>query len=378
MKYKKEKRLLGIITAMYWFSLYTYVPILSPYGKSLGATGSMIGIILGSYGLTQTIVRIPLGILSDKLKKRKIFVTSGIVTAVISALGAYLFKNHLALLFFRGLSGIAAASWVIFTVLFTAYFEEDEVPKALGIISSYNYMGQVSAMLLGGWVAQAYGQENTFLLAAIVGFIGICLSFTIQESKPSQSKPLRLRDIVVVAQNKNLILASLLAIIFQILTFATVFGFTPMIAKDLGASSFELGLLSTISTLPMIFASSLSGTFFKDKIGIKATVILGFFLSALSCLAIPFSPNLWVLYISQMIGGFGRGIGFPLLMSLGIQDISSRKRATAMGFFQAIYGIGMFMGPALVGFISDHSGMTPAFVMISIFGFIGAGIASRI
>ena len=338
----------------------------------------MIGIILGSYGFTQTMVRVPLGIISDKFKKRKIFVISGVTIAVISAAGAYIFKSGMALLFFRGLSGIAAASWVIFTVLFTSYFEEDEVPKALGIISSYNYMGQVSAMLLGGWVAQRYGQDSTFLLAALVGCVGILLSFTIKEKEMPQTKPLQIKDIFKIAKNKNLIMASLLAILFQILTFATVFGFTPIIAKNLGASHFELGLLSTISTLPMIFASSLSGTFFKDKIGIKASVTLGFTLSALSCLAIPFSGSLAILYITQMIGGFGRGVGFPLLMSLGIQDISSSKRATAMGFFQAIYGVGMFLGPALVGLISDLSSMKTAFIVIGMLGFLGAGVAGQI
>lgn len=378
MTYNKDKQLFGIITTIFWFSLYTYVPILSPYGESLGATASMIGIIIGSYGITQMIVRIPLGIISDKLKKRKIFITLGIMIAVISALGAYFFQSDLALLFFRGLSGIAAGSWVIFTVLYASYFKEEDVPKALGMIGSYNYIGQVSAMLLGGLVAQRYGQENTFLLAALVGSIGILLSFKIKEVKVTQSKPIQMKDVFVIAQNKNLIMASLLAIIVQILTFATVFGFTPLIATDLGASSFELGLLSTISILPMIFASPLSGTLFKEKIGIRATIMLGLILSALACLAIPFSTSLAMLYMSQIIGGFGRGLSFPLLMSLGIQDISSNQRATAMGFFQAIYGIGIFVGPALVGRIADLSSLTVAFIIISIFGFVGAGIASRV
>ena len=378
MTYKVEKRLFGIITAIYWFSLYTYVPVLSPYAQSLGATGTLIGIIIGSYGFTQMIVRIPMGIASDKLKKRKPFIIAGITTAVISAIGPYIFRSAIALLVFRGLSGVGAASWVIFTVLFTSYFKEEDMPKALGYINSYNYLGQMSAMLLGGWVAQSYGQEYTFLLAALVGCVGIILSSKIKESKPVDTNPLAIKDVFLIAKNKNLMIASLLGIVFQILTYATVFGFTPIIAKDLGASNFELGLLSTLTTLPMIFASSLSGTLFKDKIGIKSTIILGFIISAVSCIAVPLSSSLTMLYITQMIGGFGRGIAFPLLMTLGIQDISKDKRATAMGFFQAIYGIGMFLGPGLVGLVSEFWDMQIAFLMIGVLGFVGAGIAKKI
>ena len=378
MTYKTEKRLFGMMTAIYWFSLYTYVPILSPYAQSLGATDALIGMIIGSYGFTQMVIRIPLGIASDKLKKRKPFIIAGITIAVISAIGPYIFRNAIGLLLFRGLSGIGAANWVVFTVLFTSYFKEEDMPKALGHINSYNYFGQMSAMLLGGWVAQSYGQAYTFLLAAVVGSVGIALSFNIKESKDIDTKPLVIKDVFLIARNKNLMIASLLAIAFQVLTFATVFGFTPIIAKNLGASNFELGLLSTLTTLPMIFASSLSGTFFKDKIGIKSTVVLGFMISALSCIAVPLSSSLTMLYITQMIGGFGRGIAFPLLMTLGIQDISRDQRATAMGFFQAIYGIGMFLGPGLVGFVSELWNMEIAFVIIGLLGFIGAGVAKKI
>jgi len=375
MQYKKEIRLFGIVTAIYWFSLYTYVPILSPYAQSLGASGTLIGLIIGSYGFTQMMIRIPMGIASDKLKKRKPFIIAGVVIAVISGIGPYLFKNSMALLFFRGLSGVAAASWVIFTVLFTSYFKEEDMAKALGHIISFNYLGQVSAMFLGGLVAQNQGQEYTFLLAAAVGCVGIFLSFRIKEPKVIDTKPLAIKDVFLVGKNKSLMIASFLAIIIQVLTFTTVFGFTPIIAKDLGASNFELGLLSTLSTLPMIFSSSLSGTFFKDKIGIKQTVILGFVLAALSCVAVPLSGNLMVLYITQIIGGFGRGLAFSPLMTLAIQEIQSDKRATAMGFFQAIYGIGMFLGPGVVGVVSDFWGMETAFVIITILGLLGAGVA---
>ena len=50
--------------------MYTYVPVLSPYLESKSYTFSVIGIILGSYGFMQILIRLPLGIYSDKLGKR--------------------------------------------------------------------------------------------------------------------------------------------------------------------------------------------------------------------------------------------------------------------------------------------------------------------
>ncbi|HRR91658.1 MAG TPA: MFS transporter, partial [bacterium] len=63
-----------ISTFLFWVSLYLYVPILSPYAENLGSSLQMIGFIVGSYGFTQFILRIPLGIWSDKIQKRKPFI----------------------------------------------------------------------------------------------------------------------------------------------------------------------------------------------------------------------------------------------------------------------------------------------------------------
>ena len=59
---KSPKRILFyFVTMMYWFSMYTYVPILSPYVEHLGGSILVIGLVVGSYGFTQLLVRLPLG-----------------------------------------------------------------------------------------------------------------------------------------------------------------------------------------------------------------------------------------------------------------------------------------------------------------------------
>src|SRR5690606_20942854 len=52
-------------TLCFWCSMYTYVPILSPYLEHIGFRYSLIGIVLGSYGFMQLLVRFPLGLWSE-------------------------------------------------------------------------------------------------------------------------------------------------------------------------------------------------------------------------------------------------------------------------------------------------------------------------
>jgi MFS transporter, DHA1 family, multidrug resistance protein len=49
------------------------MPILSPYIELLGGTYAFIGIVLSGYGLMQFLLRLPIGMVSDFMKRRKSF-----------------------------------------------------------------------------------------------------------------------------------------------------------------------------------------------------------------------------------------------------------------------------------------------------------------
>ena len=363
-----------LVTSLFWFSLYTYVPNLSIYAENLGASHKLIGLILSSYGFTQMVLRIPLGIYSDTINKRKIFILAGILSSLVSALGMGLFPNPWALLFFRGLSGVAAAVWVPFTVLFSSYFTSEDSSKAMGYINSFNALGQMIAMLLGGLMSGKISPQAPFFLAAGVGAITLLLGTGIVEKKEDR-EPMKIRELLLVGKDKNVLIPSGLAVLVQLITFASVYGFTPIAAQKIGANEMQTGLLTTLSTLPGILASAMSGSVFVRKYGESKTVTFGFLALALSCAVIPSITNLNLLYLSQMVGGFARGSIFSLLMSLSIQSVESHKRATAMGFFQAIYGLGMFLGPILVGIISDLAGLSWGFWIVGIMGLVASFLA---
>jgi MFS family permease len=65
-------------------------------------------------------------------------------------------------------------------------------------------------------------------------------------------------------------------------------------------------------------------------------------------------------------------------MGMSIQTVSQEKRATAMGFFQAIYSLGMFGGPIIAGIISDVSGLTGGFVSTGVIGLLGSWCALKL
>lgn len=363
--------MMSLTMILFWFSLYAYVPQMNSYAKEMGASYKLIGLITGAYGFSQTILRIPLGILSDKLRKRKIFIQFGLTAAALSAVIVYIFPNPYVLLITRLLAGVASATWVNFTVLFLNYFNSDESAKAIGIATSNSKIGQLIAMFLGGIIAMRYGVKYIFLLSIISGIIAYQLGFYIKEDRndikeTKEDSP----GLISVIKNKRVVLISILGSLVQLIAYSTTFGFTPLIASKLGANDMQLSYLSVLYTLPQILFSVIAGTIFVRKLGERKTLLIGFILSTFLCILTPFVPSLSYLYILQILSGIGNAITFTLLMSMVIKNVDTSLRTTTMGFYQAVYGIGMIIGPVLLGFIGDMLGLTAGFIVTGLIGLI--------
>jgi len=370
---KNRRLLFYIVVAFFWFSLYAYVPYITPYAEYLGSSMRLMGLIAGAYGFTQMIIRFPLGIFSDKLRRRKIFVQLGIGFAALSGFIAFFFPSPFTLLLMRATGGVAASAWVTFTVLGASYYKQDESTKVMGHMSAANAFGRMVALLTGGLIAQLLGVPHAFLLGGIAGVVGLVLSFGIKEKRPEENKtPPNLAGLLDVARNKQLLFSSILGILAMYISFATTFGFTPLAAAQMEASQLQLGMLGVLSTAPAIFISPLAGTIMPKKLGASATLVIGFVIAGVGSALVAVSNTLFLLFTVQIAASIGGAIVGTLLLGLCVKDISVEKRATAMGFFQAVYGLGMFLGPFVTGIISDGLGLMTAFVFTGAIGLVGA------
>ncbi len=360
---------------LFWFSNYTYPSFLTTYvTNTLGAAKTLAGMIVGSYGLTQMILRIPLGIVSDMLKKRKMFVMIGFGLSIVSACGLTLValiagRENVphglayAVLIFRGMSGMMAATWVNFSVLYASSYQGDQVVKAMSRIIVPQFGSQVVAMLLGAQLAGSVGEVWAFVLALAAGVIGLIVMAQVQE-QPPEGEPMTLRGFLEVARNRQVLSGTALATIYQLVVWATVQGFVQNWARDvIGVTTGQLGYLSVAYLLPCTILSHFSGTVLASKLGRKPVLVLGFCAMAGACLLYPQTRSLAGLIAVQILMGSGVGLIMPLTMADAIETVPNEKRGAAMGIYQAIYGLGMFLGPVIGGFVIERtSGVVQGYI----------------
>ena len=346
---------------LYWGALYVYSPILSVYAQSLGASFTTVGMVVGAYGFVQMWLRIPLGIWSDRLGRRLPFLYAGHFFNLVGCLGLAMAPTPMYLIVFRGVLGISAATWVAFTVLFASYFPANQSPKAMGIITAINGISLITVNGFGGQIAQMWGMGATFYAGAVLAAIGLIATVPIKEHRTHREPP-TFRQIWRIITHPALMLVASITALNHYAFWATTFGFVPVYAADLGASKLTLGIIGVAALVPYTLTAPMNHRF-AARLGENRAVFIGILVMAVTMFVVPLINNIPLLAISQGASGFGRGLVYPLLMGLSIREISGEDRATAMGVYQAVYAIGMFLGPTTAGAVADAVGLSGAFII---------------
>ena len=265
----------------------------------------------------------------------------------------------------RILAGVAASTWVAFTVMFTGYFPEEESGKAIAQINGFNNTGKLLAFFLGSASATAFGYQAPLLMSCITGFAAMFFSFFIKDND-SRRTPQKPRELLEVFKDVSVLVPAVLAIVLQMLMQGTAFSFTSDVARSIGANAVEIGVSSCLFTATQIGAVFFLNSSWAGKQDRKNMVAAGFLLYTLYCLMVGFAPNMILMYAAQIIGGFANAVLTSVLMASCIAYVAPEKKSTAMGLYQAIYGIGMTIGPVIMGSFVDWSGYGGAFSLFAL------------
>ena len=365
---KGRRAVMLLITVLFWFALYVYVPYQTPYLSMLGVASSFIGVILGAYGFSQMLIRIPLGIGADRKGRHKPFIVFGNACAAAASVLRFLWPSATSFLLANLISGLAASTWICSTVLYPTYYRPEQLKKAMGTLLAMNNLGTLSGFLLGMVASQFLKTEALFLFSAGAGLLGTVCSILIWEEPQEQGQAKMLpplREHFRVFKRKRLLLFAIGMALLQAVNMSTAMSFTSEYGRQMGAGNLEIGLLSVLYMAASVLSSFYTGTRHAAQMGERKLVPVFFLLYALCCGAIPFMRQIWALCIVQFLGGFCFASLLSIFMSGAVDGVPQEKRSTAMGFFQAVYGIGMTFGPTLMGVLVQGYGMRTAYLAMT-------------
>lgn len=348
---RKNIIIMNILVAFFWMTMYSYVPNLPVYSQSLGADAVALGVIGGVYGVAQIILRIPIGVISDRTGKNKLMLIVGCSVLALSCVILITAGDTNMIVLGRLVAGAAAAWWVVLSASYADYHSDENQVRAQGILSASSSGGKVVAAIAGGLIAQLFGIHAIFIFAFILAAVCIILSSRLTDL-PKKPQAKSFRDLIPLLKNKDLIILSVIGILPQLICFAAPTYFTAIAADNLGSTSFEIGMLNMVFFLATGLISLFVGSAFYRKVGGIHAMAIAFLIGAVSCIPAFYHINIQMIFLMQIVAGVSYGITSAATAGLVIRCVSPEQRGAATGVYQSVYGIGIFLGPVLVGNIT--------------------------
>lgn len=370
---KKAAFSLASVFGVRMLGLFMILPVFALYGEQLtGYNPLWLGLAIGAYGLTQALLQIPMGILSDKYGRKPI-ILAGLVVFLIGSVVAALSTSIYGVVIGRALQGMGAVASAILA-LAADLSREEQRPKVMATIGMFIGLSFTLAMILGPIIADAFGLSGLFWFT---GFLTILAMLMIQFMVPYSVNKAPKGDSVAIPEQ-----------------ISKLFRHPQLARLNCGVFILHMALTACFVTLPKQFVAS--GLALENHWQLYLPTLLGsFFLMvpfmivamkkqqekpmfsgavALLCVALFL---LWIL----PLGFWGLVVSVVLFftafnyLEATMPSILSRiapagVKGSVMGIYSSSQFLGAFAGGILGGFVASQFGEQTIFLVMALISLV--------
>ncbi|GAX61543.1 nitrite extrusion protein NarK [Candidatus Scalindua japonica] len=334
--------------------------------EEFNLSSSAVGLLLATPVLLGSIVRVPIGILTDKYGGRKVFSLLMLFTFFPMFLAGFAHSYPLLLVcgFFFGVAG---ASFSVGVPQVSQWYPKEKQGLALGIFGVGN-VGTALAVFGAPFIAQSIGWNKAFMFYSIpLLFMAVVYWFFATDApKPENVKPQTLDDKLKVYKSSHLIWVFSL---FYFMTFGFFVCFALMLPSYLldtfNVTPVKAGTLTSIfvflATFMRILGGYLGDIFSgRNLLTLLTLSLIGVLLYLNMNSSLTFA--LAAFYCMACLLGIGNGVVFKL-----VAEYFPKDTGTAGGMVGAAGGLGGFFLPIITGTIKDYTNNNSlGFIFISL------------
>jgi MFS family permease len=351
----------SLIMSVRMLGLFMLFPVMSVYaGDYESSTPFLIGMAIGIYGLTQALLQIPFGYLSDRFGRKPILII-GLLIFLLGSIVAANTSNIIFVVIGRALQGGGAISAVLMAFLADS-ISEDNRAKANAFVGFQIGVAFMLSLIIGPLITSRIGLSGLFWVIGLFSIIAMLIVFSLEQSRPINYYRLSFGAL------KKTLSRELITLDFSVFTLhlilASGFIVMPLLIMENQIVSMidnwqlylPAVLLSFIGMIPLIIISEK----FKKT---KYILLLSIFLLIISQIIFYISNlNFSIFLITLTIFFVAFNTVEAILPSLLSKTASTSKRGLAMGIFSTSQFLGTFIGGAIGGLIYDIYDLNSVFL----------------
>jgi len=366
---KKAAFSLASVFGVRMLGLFMILPVFAIYGEQLtGYSPIWLGLAIGAYGLTQALLQIPMGILSDKYGRKPV-ILAGLVVFLLGSIVAAMSETIYGVVLGRAIQGMGAIASAVLA-LAADLSREEQRPKVMATIGMFIGLSFTFAMILGPIVADNFGLSGLFWFT---GMLTIIAMFMIQFMVPnSVNKAPRGDNVALPEQIGNLIRH-------------------PQLSRlNWGVFILHMALTACFVTLPKQFVAS--GLALEDHWQIYLPTLLGSFflmvpfmiiaikkqqenpmfsaavgLLTLALFSLWLLPTgFWSLILSVVLFFTAFNYLEATMPSILSRIAPAGLKGSVMGVYSSSQFLGAFVGGILGGFIASQYGEQSIFLVMAV------------
>jgi MFS family permease len=367
--------LVWMMLFMHSLMLQSIPPIMTTLADDVGLTYTQLGTLMGIGTLSSLVLAIPGGIWVDRYGSRRVILAAlalyviGISTLALS--GAYT-----TMLIGRFISGSGAALlFVVAPMSVSEWFKGREIGLAMGVFNIAVPVGVFFAFNVFGMIVESHSWQIVIWISDIAALLMLLATLVWFKEKPpvdfgkqtlpdSAQTPRKtiwelLNDTRVSTWILSLVFFLYSASVFQVMTIGPAHFEQTLIGFD------RTDLVASMSMAASIFLSPLIGwliDFTKRKDLLSYAGLAG---CALFMVLTPLSDM--NPYVMMLLLGVFIAMLLPCYYAYPVDIVQPQQMGFAFGLFSATFGVGIFSGSFIVGYLRDVMGnFTGAFFFMAL------------
>ena len=352
-----------VVNSLLYLGAFMNTPMVAAYHLELGFSATRSGTIIGTFAFAALLSRFFVGIVSDRMDRRKLFGIAMIIQVLCYVVYGYVTSEALLMLIriVHG-SSMALANTSI-TAYSTSFVPQDKMGEGMGYIIITTAVVGAVGLSIGMEVPKHISPRMSLLVpAAILVVVGVWSYFLKDEGDRrvivTEKRRLKLSEIVAPeAMGYAMTIIPVIFAVSSLSTFLSEFGESRGIA---GISIFYL-----VQAVAALIVRILTGKIY-DRHGLNAIMIPSLVIMSAGMFIVAKTYSMPLLLVASVFTCFGQAVAQPSLQTACVQRTGVHRSGVASSTFYIGIDIGYMIGPILTGKIIDTKGFGTAYNLMGI------------